>query len=93
MFSYVPVEDSAGYKSAFGEFIQHLSKTTGKKVRWHDTTSGADQIKTMRVGDIYIAGISPGSTVYAVNLAGYVPIAVMCKSDGSYGVVYNVKDL
>ncbi|MEJ2057590.1 MAG: phosphate/phosphite/phosphonate ABC transporter substrate-binding protein, partial [Desulfofustis sp.] len=30
-------------------------------------------------------GISTGPTVFGVNLAGYVPIAIMCKGDGTFG--------
>ena len=90
VFSHAPVEDPSSYEAAFGEFMQYLSKTTGKKVRWHSAKSSADQITAMRAGEVHVAGISPGPTVYAVNLAGYVPIAVMCKSDGSFGYKLNL---
>ena len=90
VFSHGPMDDPSVYEAAFGEFMRYLSKTTGKKVRWHGTKSSADQIKAMRAGEVQIAGISPGPTVYAVNLAGYVPIAVMCKSDGTFGYPLNL---
>jgi phosphonate transport system substrate-binding protein len=32
-----------------------------------------------------VAGISTGPTVFGVNLAGYVPIAIMGKADGQFG--------
>ena len=90
VFSHGPMDDPSVDEAAFGEFMRYLSKTTGKKVRWHGTKSSADQIKAMRAGEVQIAGISPGPTVYAVNLAGYVPIAVMCKSDGTFGYQLNL---
>ncbi len=90
VFSHAPVEGPSAYREAFGEFMRYLSKTTGKKVRWHGTKSSVDQIMAMRAGEVHVSGISPGPTVYAVNLAGYVPIAVMCKSDGTFGYELNL---
>lgn len=84
VFSYAPVETASIDEKAFAEFMDHISKTTGKKVRWTDAKSSADQIKAMRAGEVHVAGVSPGPTVYAVNLVGYVPIAVMCKDDGTF---------
>jgi phosphonate transport system substrate-binding protein len=85
VFSYVPVEDASMEKNAFADLMAHMSKKTGKKIRWMDAKSDAEQIKAMRSGEVHVAGVSPGPTVYAVNLAGYVPVAVMCRADGSFG--------
>jgi phosphonate transport system substrate-binding protein len=85
VFAYTPVEDPTMDEKAFAGFVAHLSKKTGKQVRWTDAKSSADQIKSMRNGDIQLAAVSPGATVYAVNLAGYVPIALMCRADGTFG--------
>jgi len=85
VFSYAPVEDPSIYQAAFAGFMDYLSQITGRKVQWHGSKSAADQIKAIRAGEVHIAGISPGPTVYAVNLAGYVPIAVMCKADRTFG--------
>lgn len=84
VFSYVPLENASIDEKAFAEFMDHLSKTTGKKVRWLDAKSSAEQIKAMRNDRVHVAGVAPGPTVYAVNLAGYVPIAVMCRDDGTF---------
>lgn len=85
VFAYVPVEDASVDEKAFGAFVAHMAKKTGKEVRWSDAASSAAQIKAMRAGQVQLAGVSPGPTVYAVNLAGYIPIAVMCQADGTYG--------
>jgi phosphonate transport system substrate-binding protein len=34
IFSYTPVEDPAVYENVFGDFMAHLGKVTGKRVRW-----------------------------------------------------------
>jgi phosphonate transport system substrate-binding protein len=85
VFSYTPVEDPAVYENVFTEFMQYLSEKTGKKVKWYGAESYAAQVEAMRSGRLHVAGISTGPTVFGVNLAGYVPIAIMCKGDGTFG--------
>lgn len=85
VFSYTPVEDPSVYENVFTEFMQYLSKKTGKRVRWYGAESYAAQVEAMRSGRLHVAGISTGPTVFGVNLAGYVPMAIMCKGDGTFG--------
>lgn len=85
VFSYSAYDSLSSDKDVFSEFLNHVSKKTGKQLRWSQATSSASQIKAMRAGEIHLAAVAPGPTVYAVNLAGYVPIAVMCKDDDTFG--------
>ncbi len=85
IFSYTPVEDPSVYENVFEEFMDYLAEKTGKKVKWYGAESYAAQVEAMRSGRLHIAGISTGPTVFAVNLAGYVPIAIMGKADGRFG--------
>lgn len=85
IFSYTPVEDPSVYENVFTEFMEYLSEKTGKKVKWYGAESYAAQVEAMRSGRLHVAGISTGPTVFGVNLAGYVPMAIMCKGDGSFG--------
>jgi phosphonate transport system substrate-binding protein len=85
IFSYTPVEDPAVYENVFGDFMEHLAKATGKRIRWFPAESYAAQVEAMRSGRLHIAGVATGPTPYAVNLAGFVPIAVMARADGSIG--------
>ena len=41
IFSYTPVEDPAVYENVFDDFMTHLAKVTGKKVRWFPAESYA----------------------------------------------------
>ena len=84
-FSYTPVEDPSVYVNMFKPFLSHLEQVTGKKVRYFTAQSYAAQIEAMRSGRLHIAGISTGPTAFAVNLAGYVPFALMGTSKGQYG--------
>lgn len=88
VFTYTPVEDPAVYKDAFYEFQQHLSAVTGKKVVYYTVHSNAAEVEAIRSGRLHIAGFSTGPTGYAVNLGGYVPIAVKGTADSFQG--YNL---
>jgi len=85
VFSYTPVEDPAVYENVFTDFMAHLSKVTGKRVRWFPAESYAAQVEAMRSGRLHIAGVASGPTPYAVNLAGFVPIAAMQRANGTVG--------
>ena len=85
IFSYTPVEDPSVYENVFEEFMAYLAMKTGKKVKWYGAESYAAQVEAMRSGRLHVAGISTGPTVFGVNLAGYVPVAMMGKADGSFG--------
>ena len=88
VFTYTPVEDPAVYKDAFADFQKYLEEATGKKVVYYTVQSNAAEVEAMRSGRLHIAGFSTGPTGFAVNLAGYVPIAVKGYSDSFQG--YNL---
>ena len=77
IFTYAPVEDPAVYEGAWGDFLKHVEKVTGKKTKYFGLQNYAAQIEAMRSGRLHISGFSTGSLVYGVNLAGAVPFAIM----------------
>lgn len=82
IFTYAPVEDPAVYQKIFANFMDHLGQCTGKKVAYYQVQSYAAQVEAMRAGRLHIGGFSPGTTPFAVNLAGAVPFAVKGTSAG-----------
>jgi phosphonate transport system substrate-binding protein len=76
VFTYTPVEDPAVYENIFKPFLDHLAKTTGKKIVYYQVQSNAAEIEAMRSGRLHVAGFSTGPTGFAVNLAGAIPFAV-----------------
>ncbi len=88
VFTYTPVEDPAVYKDAFADFQKHLSDLTGKKVVYYTVHSNAAEVEAIRSGRLHIAGFSTGPTGYAVNLGGFVPLAVKGTAAGFQG--YNL---
>ncbi len=90
VFSYTPVEDPAVYENVFSEFIAHLSKLTGKKVRWFAAESYAAQVEALRSGRLHVAGVAAGPTPFAVNLGGFVPLVAMHRPDGTTGYTLQV---
>ena len=85
IFAYTPVEDPAVYRTVWQEFMDHLARTTGKRVQFFAVQSNAAQIEAMRAGRLHVAGFNTGSTPLAVNCAGYVPFTMMASRDGRYG--------
>ena len=85
VFSYTPVEDPAVYENVFADFMTHLAKVTGKRIRWFPAESYAAQVEALRSGRLHIAGVATGPTAFAVNLAGFVPVVAMQRADGSIG--------
>ncbi|MFG1333065.1 phosphate/phosphite/phosphonate ABC transporter substrate-binding protein [Xanthobacter autotrophicus] len=85
IFAYTPVEDPAVYAKVWAEFLDHLAKTTGKKVQFFPVQSNAAQLEAMRAGRLHVAGFNTGSNPIAVACAGFVPFTMMASKDGAYG--------
>ncbi len=85
VFAYTPVEDPAVYAEVWKEFLDHLSKTTGKRVQFFPVQNNAAQIEAMRAGRLHVTGFNTGSTPLAVNVAGFVPFAMMASKNGEFG--------
>jgi phosphonate transport system substrate-binding protein len=88
VFTYTPVEDPAVYQDLFSDFQNYLKKATGKDVVYYSVHSNSAQVEAMRSGRLHVAGFSTGPTGFAVNLAGYVPMAVKGDATGFQG--YNL---
>jgi phosphonate transport system substrate-binding protein len=88
VFTYAPVEDPAVYENVWTDFLKHVERVTGKKARYFGLQNYAAQIEAMRSGRLHISGYSTGSTVYAVNLAGAVPFAIMKDVKGGPAVYH-----
>ena len=85
VFTYAPVEDPAVYEGAWSDFVKHLEKVTGKRTKYFGLQNYAAQIEAMRSGRLHISAFSTGRLVYAVNVAGAVPSAIMADANGPSG--------
>lgn len=85
VFAYTPVEDPAVYAKVWDGFVDHLAKTTGKKVQFFPVQSNAAQLEAMRAGRLHVAGFNTGSNPLAVNCAGFVPFTLMASKDNRFG--------
>lgn len=85
LFSYTPVEDPAVYREAWSEFIAYLEEKTGKTVHFYPVQNYAAQLEALRAGRLHVAGVNTGSVPFAVNVAGFIPFAIMASEDGVFG--------
>jgi phosphonate transport system substrate-binding protein len=85
IFAYTPVEDPAVYAKVWTEFLDHLAKTTGKKVQFFPVQSNAAQLEAMRAGRLHVAGFNTGSNPIAVACSGFVPFTMMASKTGEFG--------
>jgi phosphonate transport system substrate-binding protein len=85
IFAYTPVEDPAQFRDVWAGFLAHMVAVTGRPVRFFPVQSNAAQIEAMRAGRLHVAGFNTGSVPLAVNCAGFVPMTMMARADGSFG--------
>jgi phosphonate transport system substrate-binding protein len=87
VFTYIPIpaddDDPHLYSKAFAEFVQHLSKVTGKPAEYREFNSPDEQLKAMRDGQLHVSGYNTGSVPIAVDLAGFVPVCKLATADGT----------
>ncbi len=85
LYANSPLEDPAVYEKLMEPFVQHLSQCTGKRVRFYSVLSNAAAVEAMRSGRMHIGNFSTGDTMYAVQKAGAIPLAVRGDSRGIQG--------
>jgi phosphonate transport system substrate-binding protein len=85
IFAYTPVEDPAQFREVWAGFLDHLAQLTAREVRFFPVQSNAAQIEAMRAGRLHVGGFNTGSVPLAVNCAGFVPVTMMAREDGTFG--------
>ncbi len=85
IFAYTPVEDPAQFRGVWAGFLRHMEGLVGREVRFFPVQSNAAQIEAMRAGRLHVAGFNTGSVPLAVNCAGFRPLSMMARADGSFG--------
>ena len=85
VFAYTPVEDPAQFRDVWAGFLDHMEAVTGRDVRFFPVQSNAAQIEAMRAGRLHVAGFNTGSVPLAVNCAGFIPMTMMARADGTFG--------
>src|SRR5687768_6333917 len=74
IFSYIATDEPEKYEAAWKAFTDHLSKVTGKPVKYELIDSVQDQLKALRDGKLHVTGLNSGSVPTAVNVCGFVPV-------------------
>ncbi|HEX8324014.1 MAG TPA: phosphate/phosphite/phosphonate ABC transporter substrate-binding protein [Tepidisphaeraceae bacterium] len=85
VFSYVVVEDDAGFRAAFKELMEAIGTATGKPVEYVSYSSLDDKLRALRDGQLHIAGLNTGSVPIGVCTAGFVPVSQLGDASGNAG--------
>lgn len=83
LFSYIATDEPEKYAEAWKPFTDHLSKVTGKPVKYELFDSLQDQMKAIRDGKLHVTGLNSGSVPTAVNVCGFVPVVTLPSLDGT----------
>jgi len=82
--SYVATEEPEAFELAFAEFVANLARVTGKKVEYVPVKSADEQLRGLRDGTLHLTGFNTGNVPRAVNVAGFVPLAVLGDATGDF---------
>ena len=84
-FCLVAGDDPIKTQEEWHDFLQALSKATGKEVRYRDDVESLDvQLAALRNGTLHLTAFSTGEVTVAVNTAGFVPLASPADADGKF---------
>ena len=84
-FSISPEAEKKNLPIVHSGLMEFIAEKTGRKVVFLETSSSIEEIARMREGKLHIAGFSTGTTGFAVNLAGFLPVCVKAKGGQSMG--------
>ncbi|MGA2583779.1 MAG: phosphate/phosphite/phosphonate ABC transporter substrate-binding protein [Tepidisphaeraceae bacterium] len=82
-FCYVYAEDDSPYKTAFADFMKHLSDETGKPVEYADFNSTDDHLSALKHNQLEVTAFNTGNVPIAVCAAGFVPVACLGSEQGA----------
>ncbi|MFL5327804.1 MAG: phosphate/phosphite/phosphonate ABC transporter substrate-binding protein [Gemmataceae bacterium] len=82
---FAPIASSSrDTEDTWREFLAHLSKVTGKKVKFTSFEEHRPQIAGLLDGTLHVTGFGTGLVPVAVNSAGFVPQVALAKADGTF---------
>jgi phosphonate transport system substrate-binding protein len=85
VFSYIATDDPKNAATTWKPVMDHIGTFTNKKVVYLSEVHDADdQIEALKEGRLHVTAFNTGNVPNAVNLAGFIPCAVMAGPDGSY---------
>jgi phosphonate transport system substrate-binding protein len=85
-FSWLGVKGATKeFKPAFQGFMDHLAKTTGKRVEFVEIENQADQLQAFKDGKLHLTCFNTGAVPEAVREAGFVPLVQPSHTGGQSG--------
>ncbi len=85
VFSFITSEDSTNEPAQWQEVMDAIKEKTGIPVTYLRLTDAREQNEALRNGRLHITALSTGEVPVAVNTAGFIPVCMFGKEDGSSG--------
>jgi phosphonate transport system substrate-binding protein len=85
VFSFITSEDSTNEAAQWQELMDAIKEKTGLPVTYLRLTDAREQYEALRNGRLHITSLSTGEVPVAVNTAGFIPVCMFGKEDGSSG--------
>lgn len=82
VFTYVASEDSAGLEATFKPFMDAIAAATGKPVRFLALGDADSEMNALHDGKLHVCAFNTGSVPAAVDVAGFVPVALLGGESG-----------
>jgi phosphonate transport system substrate-binding protein len=84
-FSYVAGKDSKEQGQVWQSLLEALAEKTGKKVDYIVFEKQDEQLAALKEAQLHVCGLNTGAVPIAVNAAGFVPVSMLSRADGSSG--------
>ncbi len=84
-FSYIAGTYAVDEIERWRDFVEHLSRKTGKRVEPVAYASIQDQLGALLGGKLHVTGFNTGAVPTAVSECGFVPVCTVGRQDGLFG--------
>lgn len=90
VFSFVAGPETEKQNADFKDFVDELSRVTGKKVETATFANLEEQTAALKKGALHVTAFNTGAVPRAVTTAGFVPVCTFGSDDGSFGITMKI---
>ncbi|MBY0588194.1 phosphate/phosphite/phosphonate ABC transporter substrate-binding protein [bacterium] len=89
-FSYVAGKDNAQQEQVWKSLLEQLAEKLGRPSKYLVFEKFEDEVAALKDGTLHVAGLNTGGVPIAVDAAGFVPVSMLGREDGSSGYTMQI---